>query len=64
MKCAIVGEKTIKSLIKRYDGIGKPLDADETQILLAALYFESDHREGIVQEAKQEYLKKIPALNR
>lgn len=58
MKCAIVGDETIKALIKRYDGLGKPLTADETQILLAALYFESERRDGIVGEVQKCYLRK------
>lgn len=59
MKCAIVGEQTIKSLIKRYDGIGKPLTRDEEQILLAALYLESEKYGGIVVKAQKDYLRRI-----
>lgn len=59
MRCAIVGEETIKQLIKRYDGLGKPLTNDEREILLFALYNESEARGGIVAEAQRAYLKKI-----
>lgn len=52
--CAIVGENTLKALIKRYNGIGKPLTADETQILLAFLYWESEKRGGVVYDVVKE----------
>ena len=58
-KCAIIGELDIKKLIRRYDGIGKPLTHDEKEILMASLYFESEHRGGIVAEAQKDYLKRL-----
>ncbi len=57
-KCLIVGENQLHALIKRYDGIGKPLTPDETQILLAALSFESAEKGGMVADAQREYLKR------
>lgn len=57
MKSAVVGSETIKALIKRSDGIGKPLTLDEKEILMAVLYFESESRDGIVKEAQAAYLK-------
>lgn len=52
MSC-IVDENTIQKLAVRYMGIGKALDRDETEILLFALYCESDRNGGIIHVAMQ-----------
>lgn len=57
--CAIVGEGGLKKFIARYDGIGKPLTRDEQEILMAALYLESEKRGGMVAEAQKDYLKRV-----
>lgn len=49
----VIGETDIKNLIVRYDGIGAPLTRDEEQLLLLALYTESEARGGIVLEARR-----------
>lgn len=51
MSC-IVGEKQIEALLMRYNGIGKPISNDEREILLFALYNESEARGGIAATAK------------
>ena len=39
-------------LLIRYNGIGKPITSNEREVLLFALYNESEQRGGIVAEAK------------
>jgi len=51
-KCAIVGESQIISLLVRYNGIGKELTHDEKEILMFALYNESETREGLAMQAR------------
>ncbi len=43
-----------KKLLVRYNGIGKPLSSDERELLLFALYNESEDRGGIAADAKRE----------
>lgn len=47
----VIGIEAIKKLLIRYNGIGKPLTHDEREILLFALYNESEARHGIAAEA-------------
>ncbi len=54
----IIGPKTLQSLAHRYMGIGRELTRDESEILLCALYFESENRGGMIAEA----LKKVPVV--
>ena len=54
-KCLIVNEAMLFDLIRRYDGIGSTLTNDEKEILLFALYNESD----LVKRAQEAYLKKL-----
>ncbi len=51
MSC-IVGPKQIEALLCRYNGIGKPITSDEREILLFALYNESEQREGVAKTAR------------
>lgn len=47
-KCAIVGEKQLDRLMRRYLGLApEPINSDEKEILLFALYTESLERGGI-----------------
>jgi hypothetical protein len=51
--CIIADGSYICDLLKRYNGIGKDLTNDEREILLFALYNESESREeGIAHRAK------------
>jgi len=51
--CLILTEDKLIRLIERYDGYKQPpLNRDETQLLLFALYNESDVRGGIVAKAR------------
>lgn len=60
-KCAIVGEQTLISLIVRYNGIGKPLTNDEREILLFALYNDSEALHGIAERGAIETAKRADA---
>lgn len=44
----------IGKLLIRYNGIGKPITSDERELLLFALYNESESRGGIAAKAKAE----------
>lgn len=47
--CAIVGERQLDALVAKYIGTGKgDLTNDEREILLFALYIESEARGGLV----------------
>lgn len=50
----VIGESDIIRLLIRYNGIGKPITAEEREILLFALYNESEARGGIAETAKRE----------
>ena len=50
----IISGPAIIALLVRYNGIGKPLDSDEREIVLFALYNESEARAGIAKEAQVE----------
>jgi len=53
MNCAIVGEKQLERLMMKYLGLSTPnLTNDEREILLFALYMESDARGGLGSRAK------------
>lgn len=53
VKCAIVGEHQLASLMVRYWGIGSELSSDEREILLFGLNPQSEHLGGsIYKEAK------------
>lgn len=47
------GKHFIRNLVIRYDGLGKELNHDETEILLFALYCESLAGGGIVKAARE-----------
>jgi hypothetical protein len=60
-RCSIVTYDKICSLIRRYDGSRQPpLTKDETEILLFALYNESEARDGIVAEARHSSNAQLP----
>lgn len=53
MSC-ILDDKAVRKLIHRYDGLGKPLTSDDRELLLFALYCESEHSGGSVKLARDE----------
>ncbi len=50
----ILTETDIHKLLIRYNGIGKPLTSDERELLIFALYNESESRGGLAASAKRE----------
>lgn len=50
----ILTEKATQKLLVRYNGIGDELSGDERELLLFALYDESEARGGIAAQAKAE----------
>lgn len=53
MSC-IADDLHMVRLLVRYNGIGKPLSSDEREILLFALYNESERNGGMAADAKRE----------
>lgn len=58
-RCMIVGPKMMEQLALRYMGIGKPLNHDETELLLFDLYLESLQHDGLMKRVEPEALKLI-----
>lgn len=54
IRCKILTDRELRSLVKRYEGVGSELTRDEYEILLFALYLESERREGLVWQVQQE----------
>jgi hypothetical protein len=50
----ILTERDIEKLLIRYNGIGKELTSDERELLLFALYNESELQGGMAAAAKKE----------
>ncbi len=50
----IVTETDVQKLLIRYNGIGKPITPTERELLIFALYNESEARGGIAAAAKRE----------
>ena len=53
-KCRIMDAAAIVKLLVRYNGIGKELTNDEREILLFALYNESNASNGMASQAEAE----------
>lgn len=63
-ECAIVDDKALVNLSIRYMGVGPTLTHDETEILLFALYVESQERGGMIADAAKELPNRLRAADR
>jgi hypothetical protein len=51
-RCMIVGESMLVQMLVRYNGIGTALSHDEKEILMVALYRESEENKGLAFQAE------------